>query len=320
MTFAPLQTERLALRRFTRSDARALTELAGAWEVARHTARIPHPLGPLAAESWIDGTRADMAAGAAFVFAVERRSDGALLGSASLGLDATRGGAELAYWLGRDRWGRGYATEAAARLVGLAFQTLGVGRVWAAAHDDNRASMRVLRKSGLRFERSGSLHLPARGGAAAVDFHGLDRRDWRPAPEPGTLPTLYVGAAALIDADDRVLIAQRPPGKAMAGLWEFPGGKIEPGEVPAITAARELGEELGIEMAVDAVVPFTIASHRYPDFHLLMPLLICRHWAGIPRAREHQALDWVPAWHLDARSMPPADAPLVRELQTLLCP
>src|SRR5579862_1924937 len=104
--------------------------------------------------------------------------------------------------------------------------------------------------------------------------------------------TLVV-ACALVDADKRILIAQRPEGKSMAGLWEFPGGKVEPGERPEETLIRELGEELGIAVKEDCLAPFTFASHAYPDFHLVMPLYLCRRWAGTVTPREHQALRWV---------------------------
>ena len=103
---------------------------------------------------------------------------------------------------------------------------------------------------------------------------------------------MLVAAVALIDPDGRVLIAQRPEGKAMAGLWEFPGGKVEPGETPEAALIRELDEELGIGTWASCLAPLTFASHGYPDFHLLMPLYACRRWDGVPQAREHAALKW----------------------------
>lgn len=129
---------------------------------------------------------------------------------------------------------------------------------------------------------------------------------------------LLVVAVALIDADDRILIAQRPEGKQLAGLWEFPGGKIEPGERPETSLIRELREELGIEVKEDCLAPLTFASHGYPDFHLLMPLYVCRRWEGIVTSREGQALKWVKARNLRDYPMPPADAPLIPPLTDLL--
>jgi 8-oxo-dGTP diphosphatase len=129
---------------------------------------------------------------------------------------------------------------------------------------------------------------------------------------------LLVAAGALIDADGRVLIAQRPPAKNMGGLWEFPGGKVEAGERPEEALIRELREELGIEVKEACLAPFTFASHIYPDFHLLMPLFVCRRWNGTPQMREHTALKWVHPRDLTTWKMPPADLPLIPMLRDLL--
>jgi 8-oxo-dGTP diphosphatase len=133
-----------------------------------------------------------------------------------------------------------------------------------------------------------------------------------------TLKLVLVAAAALIDPDGRVLITRRPEGKSMAGLWEFPGGKIEPGETPETTLVRELKEELDIDTSASCLAPLTFASHRYPDFHLLMPLYICRKWQGIVRPTEGQATKWVWARDLRSYAMPPADLPLIAPLIELL--
>jgi 8-oxo-dGTP diphosphatase len=129
---------------------------------------------------------------------------------------------------------------------------------------------------------------------------------------------VLVAACALVDPDGRVLIAQRPPGKPMAGLWEFPGGKVEAGERPEATLIRELREELGIVVNEACLAPLTFASHAYPDFHLLMPLFVCRRWEGTVTALEGQQLAWVRPNKLRAYPMPPADEPLVSHLASLL--
>jgi 8-oxo-dGTP diphosphatase len=129
--------------------------------------------------------------------------------------------------------------------------------------------------------------------------------------------TLVV-ACALVDTDKRVLLAQRPPGKSLAGLWEFPGGKVEPGERPEVTLIRELREEIGISVSEACLAPLTFASHVYPDFHLLMPLYICRRWDGLAAAREGQTLAWVRVNKLRDYPMPPADLPLLPHLEDLL--
>ncbi|MEW9834151.1 (deoxy)nucleoside triphosphate pyrophosphohydrolase [Mesorhizobium marinum] len=129
---------------------------------------------------------------------------------------------------------------------------------------------------------------------------------------------LLVAAVALVDADGRVLLAQRPEGKALAGLWEFPGGKVESGETPEETIVRELREEIGVETKVDCLAPLTFASHTYDDFHLLMPLFVCRRFWGVPQPLEGQALKWVRPIQMRDYPMPPADLPLVPHLIDLL--
>ena len=129
---------------------------------------------------------------------------------------------------------------------------------------------------------------------------------------------LLVAACALADADGRVLIAERPAGRTMAGLWEFPGGKVEAGERPEETLIRELKEELDIVVREACLAPLTFASHSYPDFQLLMPLYVCRRWEGTARAQEGQRLAWVRPNRLKEYPMPPADLPLISHLTTLL--
>jgi 8-oxo-dGTP diphosphatase len=136
------------------------------------------------------------------------------------------------------------------------------------------------------------------------------------APSPTRL--VLVAACALVDPDGRVLVAQRPEGKAMAGLWEFPGGKLDAGETPERCLVRELHEELGIDTEASCLAPLTFASHGYPDFHLLMPLYVCRVWRGTPAPREAQALRWVRPTKLRELAMPAADAPLIAPLIELL--
>ena len=137
---------------------------------------------------------------------------------------------------------------------------------------------------------------------------GADRR----------LPVVLVVAVALVDTDGRVLLAERPAGKSMAGLWEFPGGKVGAGETPEAALIRELKEELGIDVTASCLAPFTFASHSYEDFHLLMPLYVCRRWQGMVTPREGQRLTWVRSRRLEEYPMPPADKPLVAMLRDLL--
>ncbi len=132
------------------------------------------------------------------------------------------------------------------------------------------------------------------------------------------LPILLVTAVAMVDPDGRVLMAQRPPGSRMAGLWEFPGGKVEPDETPESALVRELHEELAVDITESCLAPFTFASHTYDDFHLLMPLFLCRVWKGTPVGQEGQALKWVRPLAMTKLPMPPADVPLVAMLRDFL--
>jgi len=136
--------------------------------------------------------------------------------------------------------------------------------------------------------------------------------------ERSTPPLLLVAACVLLDSEGRILIAKRPPGRSLAGLWEFPGGKVEQGESPEHALVRELAEELGIDIAAADLAPLTFASHGYPDFHLLMPLFLCKSWRGEPVPHEGQELAWVKPTELAAYAMPPADEPLKAVLPTLL--
>jgi 8-oxo-dGTP diphosphatase len=136
---------------------------------------------------------------------------------------------------------------------------------------------------------------------------------------PTTGPRLLlVAACALVDVDHRVLLSRRPEGKPMAGLWEFPGGKVSEGETPEACVIRELQEELGLDVTANCLAPLTFASHGYDDFHLLMPLFVCRVWEGLPRPREGQAIKWLRPRDMGGYPMPPADRPLVAFLRDYL--
>lgn len=134
----------------------------------------------------------------------------------------------------------------------------------------------------------------------------------------GRVNLVLVAAAALIDVDGRILLARRPEGKSMAGLWEFPGGKVEAGERPEQTVIREFREELGVEIQETCLAPFAFASHAYDDFHLLMPVFVCRRWDGVPRPKEGQTLAWAFPKEMGKYPMPPADVPLIAQFRDLL--
>ncbi|MCA3413488.1 MAG: 8-oxo-dGTP diphosphatase MutT [Roseomonas sp.] len=327
-SFAPLTTERLRLRPLLADDAAALHRLVNDWEVAKTLARVPFPYPRDLADEWIAATRAQIAAGTAWHLAVTREEDGteALLGCVGLTLDPKNPReAELGYWIGRRHWGQGLGPEAAGRLAHWALANLEIDRLVASALVDNERSAAVLRRIGFKEGGAGSQEFISRGGLMPVRLFSATRMDIaveaaapvEAAPATGK-PTLLVAAVALIDAENRVLLARRPEGKPLAGLWEFPGGKVAPGETPEEALIRELREELGIDVSAACLGPFTFASHTYEKFHLLMPLYLCRRWQGQVTAMEGQALAWVRPARLGDYAMPPADIPLVAMLRDFL--
>ena len=326
--FAPLRTERLALRVLREEDAAALHRLVNDWEVAKTLARVPFPYPRALADEWIASTWAQIAAGEAWHLAVAGEDD-ALLGCAGLTLDRRGGRAELGYWIGRRHWGKGLGPEAAGRLARWAVDGLGVEVVHASALRDNARSVAVLRRLGFRDAGEGAQPFLSRGGSMPVLLFEAGRDDLAaaaaaaasqppPAAPEAAGGVLLVVACALVDPDGRVLLARRPEGKPMAGLWEFPGGKVHPGETPEAALIRELKEELDIGVEASCLAPFTFASHPLGERHLLMPLYLCRRWEGAVRAREGQALAWVRPQRLRDYAMPPADKPLVAMLRDFL--
>jgi 8-oxo-dGTP diphosphatase len=192
---------------------------------------------------------------------------------------------------------------------------------------DNARSAAVLARIGFRETGTGAQDFLSRGGAMPVRIFEAGRADLAPAPAaavpspepaPGGKPILLVAAIGLIDPDGRVLLARRPEGKPMAGLWEFPGGKVHAGETPEAALIREVKEELGIDVTEACLAPFAFASHGYERFHLLMPLFLCRRWQGAVTPLEGQALAWVRPQKLADYAMPPADVPLVALLRDFL--
>lgn len=332
--FRPLRTERLTIRPLRAEDAAELHRLVNDWEVAKTLARVPFPYPRDLADEWIGSTRTELAEGRAWHLAVtgvehagEATEREVLVGCVGLTLDAARREAELGYWVGRRYWGHGVAPEAAGRIARWALANLGIERLVASALEENARSGAVLRRIGFRETGTGERDFLSRGGAMPVRLFEMNRADLgaeeaqaeETAPaEPGGKRILLVAACALIDPDGRVLLARRPEGKPLAGLWEFPGGKVHPGETPEAALIRELKEELAIDVAESCLAPFAFASHGYEAFHLLMPLYLCRRWSGAVTAVEGQALAWVRPQRLAEYPMPPADRPLVALLRDFL--
>ena len=312
---AQLPTARLRLRPLVAADAPRLAELANDWEVAKYTANIPHPYALTDATAFVAAQDARRQGGVGVALGMERGLDGALVGVIGFGLD--HGDTpELGYWLGRAYWGQGLAAEALRRLLRHLFAELGYPSAWAAVHPGNPASVRVLEKVGFVPAGRHQCGMPARGDCVDSPRFELSARRWRAAH--AARPMLLVAAAALIDSDGRVLMASRPPGKTMSGLWEFPGGKVDDGETPEAALVRELAEELGIDVGESCLAPIAFASHDYDTFHLLMPLYAVRQWRGAPEPREGQMLRWVRSGAMAALPMPPADIPLAALLREWL--
>ena len=323
--FEPLKTERLMLRPLKAADAEAMHRLVNDWEVTRTLAVVPFPYPRELADDWIASTANELAEGTAYSLAItgHEGQEEVLLGVVSLRLDKTGRRATLGYWIGRRFWGHGVATEAAGRLVNWGLANLDVDRVGADVDINNPASIAVLKRIGLRQVGEGMAYSVALGRERPVMRFEASRDDvfattQPPVSDTGDKPLLLVAACALIDTDGRILLARRPEGKKMAGLWEFPGGKLNPGETPEAALIRELKEELGIDVSAACLAPFAFASHAYDSFHLLMPLYLCRRWKGTPTGRENQTLAWVRPQKLTDYEMPAADKPLIPLLRDFL--
>ena len=307
------------------------------WQVARMLRQVPFPYPRDLADEWIESSRARIAAGTAYHLAIER--DGALVGGVGLDVAPDRT-AELGYWVGRRHWGGGIARRAAGRMARWALANLEVDVIRASALEENPASAAVLERIGFVPDGMGEADNMARQARLPVRLFRAGRGELfgdeapvapavpppgGPADAPPVAPhanLLLVAACALVDPDGRVLLARRPEGKPMAGLWEFPGGKLQAGETPEAALIRELREELGVDVSATCLAPFAFASHPLAleggGRHLLMPLYLCRRWGGTVTAREGQALAWVPPARLGDYAMPPADKPLVALLRDFL--
>jgi len=303
-------TPRLLLRLPRASDAPLLADIAEDWEVAEQIASLPHPFTLTDAKAWIAMAHSAVAGGARFLV-INLCDGGAPVGV--IGLVPNERHYQVGYWIGRRYWGQGYATEAVTAATQHAFEALGARRVRAGVFAENLASSRVLAKAGYVCLGEAVRFVEGLGGERRILRHVRGVGDVMP-----DRPVVLVAAAALINSSGRVLLARRPEGKDMANLWEFPGGKVEAGEVTEAALARELAEELGIDVDVELLSEFAYASHAYADFHLVMPLFLCRAWQGTPRARASQELTWASPSQLSKYDMPPADVPLVAALAEAL--
>jgi 8-oxo-dGTP diphosphatase len=298
------------LRPLTRDDRAAVEAFSTEWRQAADPRDTTPSGGGESVADWLEEVEKARARGECLTYAIERRPDGCFVGTISLRFGDGPPVGEIGYWVGQAFQRRGYGAEALQRLVRFAFDAMQLEEVRAATAAANLASINLLRKIGMT---EGEHPADAERGIRLWSI-----RRTRLAAKPGSGSVMLVAAVALVDGDGRVLLAQRPPGKVMAGLWEFPGGKVKLSETPEAALIRELKEELGIDVAASCLAPFTFASHSYPDFHLLMPLFVCRVWHGTARPLEGQTLAWVRPARLTDYPMPPADKPLIAMLRDLL--
>ena len=287
--FAPLVTERLKLRPPIPEDAESLHRLINDWEVTRMLARVPFPYQREEADKWIASAARELEQGSAYHLAITGRTTSRRSWSAASACTSTPRHAlgRLGYWVGRALLGSRRRDRGRRADDQLGFANL----TWTASRGGGDGQRRLARRAAPHRlppnrRRATSTSL-ARTPTAGLDVRGDPRRHLRPhrgagRGAPGAKPLLLVAACALVDVDGRVLLARRPEGKKMAGLWEFPGGKLQPGETPEAALIRELKEELGIDVAAGCLAPFAFASHDYEGFHLLMPLYLCRRWKGMP--------------------------------------
>ena len=292
------------------------------WEVAQRLSSVPHPYPDDGAADYLKRVQAHVEIREQISWVVADRATGTDLGVITLRFfDVDNQPCwELGYWFAPSAWGRGVATEAAFHVLTFAFRFMEVETVTSGVFLDNPASRRVLEKAGFEGWTQDSIdtahsgrqpHLATRMTRAEFEEFLFSGGCTAQPQLERSVPVVWVAAAALFDSTDRVLVAQRPAGKSLAGLWEFPGGKIEALESPETALIRELKEELGIDVGEGCLAPLTFASHAYPTFHLMMPLYAINKWQGEPKGQEGQALQWVTKAELRALPMPPADAPLL---------
>lgn len=323
----PLTVDHYTLRIIQAEDIHTIHSLINDWNVVRMLSQVPFPYPKPLLEQWIDSVSKEKESGESYHFSIIDDTTQQIIGCIGLRVDSKDQLGKIGYWIAHKYWGQQIASKALQRLSTWALANLNINYIHATAADDNLASIAVLKKCGYQSFGQGKEKFLARAAEQPVSYFLLQREDICPGKKTPLAPTpnastpkkiLLVVAAALIDIDGRLLLARRPEGKSMAGMWEFPGGKIEPGETPEAALTRELKEEINVDVSQSCLAPFTFASHEYADFHLLMPLYVCHKWKNLPEPKENQQLAWVSADELDNYLVMEADKPFIPLLKDLL--
>ena len=315
MEFAPVTTKRLELRCITDRDSGMLRALISSPGISFGPIAASFPPQQLPVSEWIKTCDLKMAAGNSFLFGCWLCAEPLLIGL--ICLEAEGSGGELKCFFADAYRGQGYEVEALCRIRDLAFDSLYLARVFVVAEDSAWSDSEILEHVGLHDDSRGPRSVSAVESVKTRTFH-LERANMVRDEALPWLPLVFVGAVALIDQYNRVLLGKRRANAAMGGLWEFPGGKLEPGESLMGSAIREINEELGVTVVPSALTPFRMVSHLYSDFHIFISLFLCRDWLGSCNAIHHQAIKWVSAGELSRVPVPQADIALLRELSSLL--
>lgn len=323
-----LQIDQYILRLIQKEDIKSIHNHINDWNIAKMLSNVPFPYPQELLEKWFEATIQQMNAGQSYHFSIvdTQTNPETVVGCIGLTLNMAEQSAKIGYWIGQKYWGNHIATRSLQRLTNWALANLNINFIHATAADDNPASITVLKKCNFQPFGQGKEKFVARASELPVSYFLLQREDLCPNIQRSNLTMnttkekkiLLVVAAALIDIEGRLLLARRPEGKSMAGMWEFPGGKVEPGETPETALIRELKEEINVDISKSCLAPFTFASHEYPDFHLLMPLYVCHRWKNDPVPKEKQQLAWVTARELDQYLVLEADKPFIPLLKDLL--
>lgn len=325
---SPIPCGPYQLRLIDLEDSSCLHSLINDWNVVRMLSNVTFPYPKNLLDQWIKTMVDEAKIGKSYHFSILNADSSIKNITGCIGIKINKADkiGKIGYWVGRKYWGKGIATQALQRLSSWALANLDINYIHATSAVDNLASIAVLKKCGYQPFGQGKEKFLARNGEQPVSYFLLQREDICPSHNSATVSNstekpkklLLVVAAALIDTDGKLLLARRPEGKSMAGMWEFPGGKVESGETPETALIRELKEELNIDVSQSCLSPFTFASYDYPDFHLLMPLYLCHRWKNNPEPKEHQQLDWVSADQLKNYLVMEVDKPFIPLLKDLL--